>query len=87
MSDSYPPKTDSLENDFTNQNPFDEVSEFFNFEDDEETDPSMMIVSEKVPNQQVHYQSKEEVGGIGGSSANPFDGSSSSSKRNTSITV
>ncbi|XP_054796253.1 probable WRKY transcription factor 43 [Prosopis cineraria] len=75
MSDSNPPRPpDSPESDFTNQYPFAEVSEFFSFEDDEEPEQSIMA-PEQVPNQQV-YQTNE-VSGFGGSTANPFEGSSS----------
>lgn len=87
MSDTNLPKPpDSPESDFTNQYPFEEFSEFFSFEDDdEEPDQSMMASDEQVPNQQVYQQSIEEVSGFGGSTSNPFEGSSSS-KRISSFT-
>ncbi|KAK4277317.1 hypothetical protein QN277_015332 [Acacia crassicarpa] len=79
MADSNPPKPpDSPESDFTNQNPFDEFSEFFIFEDDDEEPDHSMMSSEQVPNQQVSQSI--EVSGFGGSTSNPFEGGSSSSR-------
>ncbi|XP_028807048.1 probable WRKY transcription factor 50 [Neltuma alba] len=76
MTDSNPPRPpDPPQSDFTGHNPFDEVSEFFNFEDDDEEPDQLRIVSGQVPNQHV-YQSIE-VSGFGGSTANPSEGSSS----------
>lgn len=75
-SNSKPPDSPDPESEFTNQNSF-EFSEFFKFDDHEWPDSS--LVSEQVPNQ-MFYQPNEVSGVnvVGGSTANHFEGSSSS---------